>query len=160
MSVPEQLVGAVHEVAAGGSVVDPKVVESLLATRTRQGIGPRPPDATGSSSVLAEIAQGKNNAAVAATLVLSLRAVEKHINSLFSKLGLTEEADVHRRVKAVLLYLADRSGLAPPAAYASTMRRRAPAAAGTMTTATRGDSMGTADERAGRPPRPTARSRC
>ena len=58
--------------------------------------------------MLSEIAQGKNNAAVAASLVLSERAVEKHINSLFSKLGLGEEPDVHRRVKAVLLYLADR----------------------------------------------------
>jgi DNA-binding NarL/FixJ family response regulator len=58
--------------------------------------------------VLSEIAQGKNNAAVAESLVLSERAVEKHINSLFSKLGLSEEPSVHRRVKAVLLYLADR----------------------------------------------------
>ena len=115
VSVPEQLVGAVHEVAAGGSVVDPKVVESLLATRTRKESAlDRLTDRE--RAVLAEIAQGKNNAAVAATLVLSLRAVEKHINSLFSKLGLTEEADVHRRVKAVLLYLA-AGGLAPPAAY-------------------------------------------
>ena len=53
------------------------------------------------------MAQGKSNAAIAATLVLSTRAVEKHTNSIFSKLGLTEEADVNRRVKAVLLYLAD-----------------------------------------------------
>jgi DNA-binding NarL/FixJ family response regulator len=59
--------------------------------------------------VLSEIAQGKNNAAVASSLVLSERAVEKHINSLFAKLGLGEEPDVHRRVKAVLLYLADRT---------------------------------------------------
>jgi DNA-binding NarL/FixJ family response regulator len=58
--------------------------------------------------VLSEIAQGKNNAAVAASLVLSERAVEMHINSLFSKLGLSEETSGHRRVKAVLLYLADR----------------------------------------------------
>ena len=58
--------------------------------------------------MLSEIAQGKNNAAVAQSLVLSERAVEKHINSLFSKLGLSEEPTVHRRVKAVLLYLADR----------------------------------------------------
>ena len=54
------------------------------------------------------MAQGRNNAAVAAALGLSERAVEKHINSVFSKLGLSEEPDVHRRVKAVLLYLADR----------------------------------------------------
>ena len=54
------------------------------------------------------MAQGRNNASVAAALGLSERAVEKHINSVFSKLGLSEEPDVHRRVKAVLLYLADR----------------------------------------------------
>ena len=57
--------------------------------------------------VLAEMAQGKNNAGIAAALVLTDRAVEKHINSMFSKLGLTEEPDVHRRVKAVLLYLGE-----------------------------------------------------
>jgi DNA-binding NarL/FixJ family response regulator len=108
VSEPAQLVGAIREVAAGGSVVDPKVVESLLASRTRRQsaldqLTPR------EHEVLAEIAQGKSNAAVAKSLFLSVRAVEKHINSLFSKLGLTEEEDVHRRVKAVLLYLSDRA---------------------------------------------------
>jgi DNA-binding NarL/FixJ family response regulator len=57
--------------------------------------------------VLSEMAQGKSNAAIAATLVLSERAVEKHANSIFSKLGLGEERDLNRRVKAVLLYLAE-----------------------------------------------------
>jgi DNA-binding NarL/FixJ family response regulator len=109
VSDPEQLLGAIREVAGGGSVVDPKVVESLLAARTRKEsaldhLTPREVE------VLAEIAQGKSNAAVAKSLFLSLRAVEKHINSLFSKLGLSEETDVHRRVKAVLLYLSDRQG--------------------------------------------------
>ncbi len=108
VSEPGQLIGAIREVAAGGSVVDPKVVESLLASRTRRQsaldqLTPR------EREVLSEIAQGKSNAAVAKSLFLSVRAVEKHINSLFSKLGLTEEADVHRRVKAVLLYLSDRA---------------------------------------------------
>jgi DNA-binding NarL/FixJ family response regulator len=107
VSEPGQLVAAIRDVAAGGSVVDPKVVEALLAVRTRRRsaldqLTPR------EHEVLAEIAQGKSNAAVAKSLFLSTRAVEKHINSLFSKLGLTEEADVHRRVKAVLLYLSDR----------------------------------------------------
>jgi DNA-binding NarL/FixJ family response regulator len=88
--------------------VDPKVVEALLAARTRRTsaidhLTPR------EREVLAEIAQGKSNAAVAKSLFLSVRAVEKHINSLFAKLGLSEEEDVHRRVKAVLLYLSDRS---------------------------------------------------
>jgi DNA-binding NarL/FixJ family response regulator len=108
VSEPGQLVAAIRDVAGGGSVVDPKVVEALLAVRTRQRsaldqLTPR------EREVLAEIAQGKSNAAVAKSLYLSTRAVEKHINSLFSKLGLTEEADVHRRVKAVLLFLSDRS---------------------------------------------------
>ena len=108
VSEPGQLVGAIREVAAGGSVVDPKVVESLLASRTRRQsaldqLTPR------EREVLAEIAQGKSNAAVAKSLFLSVRAVEKHINSLFSKLGLTEQEDEHRRVKAVLLYLSDRA---------------------------------------------------
>jgi len=104
----EQLVDAIREVAAGGSVVDPKVVETLVSSRR----GPSPLDrlTPREREVLEEIAQGKNNAGVAASLVLSERAVEKHINSLFSKLGLTEEPEVHRRVKAVLLYLAERDG--------------------------------------------------
>jgi DNA-binding NarL/FixJ family response regulator len=63
--------------------------------------------------VLAEMAQGRNNASVASALGLSERAVEKHINSVFSKLDLSEEPDVHRRVKAVLLYLADRPATRP-----------------------------------------------
>src|SRR5262245_628808 len=108
VSEPAQLVAAIRDVAAGGSVVDPKVVEALLAVRTRQRsaldqLTPR------EREVLAEVAQGKSNAAVAKSLFLSVRAVEKHINSLFAKLGLSEEEDVHRRVKAVLLYLSDRS---------------------------------------------------
>jgi DNA-binding NarL/FixJ family response regulator len=62
------------------------------------------------TEILGEMAQGKNNAAIAGALVLSVRAVEKHINSIFSKLNLSEETDPHRRVKAVLLFLADRGG--------------------------------------------------
>jgi DNA-binding NarL/FixJ family response regulator len=63
--------------------------------------------------VLEQMAQGRNNAGIAAALFLSERAVEKHINSLFSKLGLSEEVDVHRRVKAVLLYLSEQGGEHP-----------------------------------------------
>jgi DNA-binding NarL/FixJ family response regulator len=108
VSEPGQLVAAIREVAGGGSVVDPKVVESLLASRTHKRSALD--DLTQRErEVLGEIAQGKSNAAVAKSLFLSVRAVEKHINSLFSKLGLSEEQDVHRRVKAVLLYLSDRS---------------------------------------------------
>jgi DNA-binding NarL/FixJ family response regulator len=106
----EQLLGAVREVAQGGSVIDPKIVDGLVAARTKaaksdlQRLTPR------EREVLSEMAQGKSNAATAATLVLTERAVEKHINSIFSKLGLSEEKDVNRRVKAVLLYLSDQGG--------------------------------------------------
>ena len=104
MSDPAQLIGAVLEVARGGSVVDPKVVDALVRARTDRSplttLTPR------EREVLAEMATGKDNAAIAATLVLTVRAVEKHINGIFAKLGLGEEREVHRRVKAVLLYLA------------------------------------------------------
>ena len=105
----DQLLNAIREVARGGSVIDPKVVDGLVAARARaaksdiERLTPR------EREVVGEMAQGKSNAAIAAALVLTERAVEKHINSIFSKLGLSEERDVNRRVKAVLLYLADRS---------------------------------------------------
>ena len=103
----DQLVRAIREVARGGSVVDPKVVEALIAARSRkkesvlESLSPRERD------VLAQVAQGKNNAAIAAALFLTERAVEKHINAIFSKLGLSEDKELHRRVKAVLIFLAD-----------------------------------------------------
>ena len=108
VSEPDQLLGAVRDVARGGSVVDPKVVEGLVTARSRSRRSPLEHLTPREHEVLAEIAQGRNNAAVASTLGLSDRAVEKHINSLFAKLGLSEEPDIHRRVKAVLLYLADK----------------------------------------------------
>jgi DNA-binding NarL/FixJ family response regulator len=116
VSEPDQLLGAVRDVARGGSVVDPKVVEGLVTARSRSRRSPLEHLTPREHEVLAEIAQGRNNAAVASTLGLSDRAVEKHINSLFAKLGLSEEPDIHRRVKAVLLYLAekDEGGTAPP----------------------------------------------
>lgn len=109
LSDVEQLIQAIHEVTTGGSVIDPRVVESLVNARSRSQHSPLEHLTPREIEVLSEIAQGKNNAAVASSLVLSERAVEKHINSLFAKLGLGEEPDVHRRVKAVLLYLADRT---------------------------------------------------
>jgi DNA-binding NarL/FixJ family response regulator len=103
----EDLVHAVTEVAGGGSVIDPAVVEALVAANVRR----RPSDVDRltprETEILSEMAQGKSNAAIAATLVLSERAVEKHSNSIFSKLGLSEEKDTNRRVKAVLLYLSE-----------------------------------------------------
>jgi DNA-binding NarL/FixJ family response regulator len=105
-----ELVAAVREVAAGGSVIDPRIVEGLVTATRRprrtelDRLTPR------ELEVLGEMATGRSNAAIAAHLVLSERAVEKHTNSIFSKLGLSEERDLNRRVKAVLLYLADRGG--------------------------------------------------
>ncbi|MCU1461747.1 MAG: two component transcriptional regulator, LuxR family [Acidimicrobiales bacterium] len=103
----DDLVRAVTEVASGGSVIDPAVVEALVAANVRR----RPSDVDRltprETEILSEMAQGKSNAAIAATLVLSERAVEKHSNSIFSKLGLSEEKDTNRRVKAVLLYLSE-----------------------------------------------------
>ncbi|HYA69293.1 MAG TPA: response regulator transcription factor [Acidimicrobiales bacterium] len=100
-----QLAGAIREVAAGGSVIDPLVVDALVAARAKPVDSPLHRLTPRETEILSEMAQGKNNAAVAASLVLSERAVEKHINSIFSKLALSEEPDVHRRVKAVLLFL-------------------------------------------------------
>lgn len=101
-----QLSSAIREVARGGSVIDPEVVDKLVVARSRDARSPLRSLTPREVEVLAEMAQGKNNAAVAASLVLSERAVEKHINSIFFKLGLSEEPDVHRRVKAVLMFLA------------------------------------------------------
>jgi len=107
VSDPEQLVNALREVALGGSVIDPKVVEALITARSRKKesalelLTPRERD------VLAKVAQGKNNAAIAGALFLTERGVEKHINAIFSKLGLSEEKEVHRRVKAALIFLAE-----------------------------------------------------
>lgn len=103
----DDLVDAVRAVAGGGSVIDPKVVEQLVAARSRSSRTPLEHLTKREREILGEMAQGKSNAAIAAALVLSERAVEKHINSIFSKLHLTEEPDVNRRVKAVLLFLAD-----------------------------------------------------
>jgi DNA-binding NarL/FixJ family response regulator len=103
-----QLRNAIVAVHEGGSVIDPKVVDGLVAARARRAESPLGYLTPREGEVLAEMAQGKNNAGIAAALVLSERAVEKHINSIFSKLGLSEEPDVHRRVKAVLLFLSDQ----------------------------------------------------
>jgi DNA-binding NarL/FixJ family response regulator len=105
-----QLMNAIREVASGGSVIDPKVVEVLVAARSKAAESPLGRLTPREREILSEMAQGKNNAAVAASLFLTERAVEKHINSIFSKLGLSEEKDVHRRVKAVLLFLTDEGG--------------------------------------------------
>ncbi|MBA2529485.1 MAG: response regulator transcription factor [Euzebyales bacterium] len=104
----EQLLAAVREVAGGGSVIDPKVVETLVSARS-SAAGSRLDHLTPREhEVLGEMAQGKTNAAIAAALFLTERAVEKHTNSIFAKLALTEERNTNRRVRAVLLYLGRR----------------------------------------------------
>jgi DNA-binding NarL/FixJ family response regulator len=102
-----QLISAIDAVARGGSVIDPKIVEVLVVAKSRaeqsllSRLTPRERD------VLAQIAEGKSNTAIAESLVLTKRAVEKHINSIFMKLGLADAEDVSKRVKAALLFLAD-----------------------------------------------------
>jgi DNA-binding NarL/FixJ family response regulator len=102
----DQLVSAIRTVADGGSVIDPKVVERLVAARTAAErsvlaeLTPRERD------VLRAMAEGKNNAAIAESLVITARSVEKYVHSIFAKLGIAWEENVHRRVKAVLLFLA------------------------------------------------------
>ena len=102
-----ELAGAIRTVADGGSVIDPTVVDDLVRSRS----GKRHSDLSWLTpremEILGCMAKGRSNAGIAADLVLSERAVEKHINSLFSKLGLREERDINRRVKAVLIYLSD-----------------------------------------------------
>ncbi len=101
----EEIVRALNEVAKGGSVLDPKVVEALVAAKDRMAHSPLASLTEREREVLENMAQGKNNAAIAKSMFLTERAVEKHINSLFHKLGLSEEVDVHRRVMAVLAFL-------------------------------------------------------
>ena len=103
----DQLVAAIQDVADGGSVFDPKVVEALVAENARSEDSPLNDLTPRERDVLREMAEGKNNAAIAAALVLTERSVEKVIHSIFLKLGLTWETAVHKRVKAVVLYLAE-----------------------------------------------------
>jgi DNA-binding NarL/FixJ family response regulator len=110
VSDADQIVHAIQEVARGGSVIDPVVVETLVQSRLKTAESPIDRLTPREREVLEEMAQGRNNAGIAAALFLSERAVEKHINALFSKLGLSEEPDTHRRVKAVLLFLAGEGG--------------------------------------------------
>jgi DNA-binding NarL/FixJ family response regulator len=103
----EELVATIRTVADGGSVMDPKVVEALVAENARSEESPLGQLTPRERDVLREMAEGKNNAAIAASLFLTERSVEKVIHSIFLKLGLTWEPAVHKRVKAVILYLAE-----------------------------------------------------
>lgn len=102
----DELLRALREVTSGGSVIDPQVVEGLLARRQRLAGSKLDTLTDREMDVLAAMAQGQSNAAVAESLFISQSAVEKHINSIFAKLGLSpEESDTHRRVAAVLTFL-------------------------------------------------------
>jgi len=103
----DQLVAAITAVAEGGSVFDPKVVEALVAENARSEESPLNELTPRERDVLREMAEGKNNAAIADALVLTERSVEKVIHSIFLKLGLRWEPHIHKRVKAVVLYLAE-----------------------------------------------------
>jgi DNA-binding NarL/FixJ family response regulator len=109
-----QLMEAIREVAAGGSVVDPKVVDVLVQARMRAKNSLLARLSSREREVLAGVATGASNAAIAESLFLTKRAVEKNINSLFAKLDLTDDKTTSRRVRAALLFLAD-SDLEPGA---------------------------------------------
>jgi DNA-binding NarL/FixJ family response regulator len=101
----DELVTALRTVGRGGSALDPLVVEALMARRSAQDHSPLASLTERELAVLAEMATGRNNLAVARALRISERAVEKHINALFGKLGVSEEPDANRRVLAVLAFL-------------------------------------------------------
>lgn len=102
-----EFVDAVSRVAAGGTALDREVIAELIAARR----GPRPIDhlTPREREVLAVMAEGRSNAAIAAMLVITEKAVAKHINSIFLKLDLPPSEDDHRRVLAVLTHLGEDS---------------------------------------------------
>jgi DNA-binding NarL/FixJ family response regulator len=110
----DELVRALHDVARGGSALDPKVVEGLLARKGTERGSALDALTERELEVLRELATGRSNAATAKALFMSERAVEKHVGSVFLKLGLVNEADVNRRVKAVLAYLEATGGAPAP----------------------------------------------
>jgi len=102
-----ELTAAIHAVAGGGSMVDPKIVERLVHARGISENSPLNELTAREREVLGEIAMGKSNMAIAESLFLTKRAVEKHINAIFLKLGLADAEDVSKRVKAALMLLAE-----------------------------------------------------
>ena len=103
----QELIGAIQTVADGGSVIDPMIVDVLIQARARAAESRLADLTPRERELLAEIAVGKSNGAIASSLFLTKRAVEKHVNSIFSKLDLPETDDVSRRVKATLIYLSE-----------------------------------------------------
>jgi DNA-binding NarL/FixJ family response regulator len=106
----QQVLDAVVTVANGGSVTDPTVVDELVKSRMRAARSPIQELTPRELQTLALVAEGRSNADIAEALVLTKRAVEKHVNAIFAKLDLGDPEHVSRRVKAALVYLADRSG--------------------------------------------------
>jgi DNA-binding NarL/FixJ family response regulator len=103
----EHLISAIQAVARGGSVIDPKVVEALIAAHVHEEQSALADLTQRELEILSLIAQGQSNQAIADTLFLTKRAVEKHINAIFVKLGLSQNEEVSRRVKAALIYLSE-----------------------------------------------------
>ncbi|WP_028060626.1 LuxR C-terminal-related transcriptional regulator [Candidatus Solirubrobacter pratensis] len=102
-----ELTAAIRAVHEGGSMIDPKIVETLVHARTQAASSPLNELTAREREVLGEIAQGKSNTAIAESLFLTKRAVEKHINAIFMKLGLADSQDASKRVKATLMLLAN-----------------------------------------------------
>jgi DNA-binding NarL/FixJ family response regulator len=100
----DELARALREVVAGRSLVDPRIVDKLVSARLNHdpGLGKL---TSREREILAMIAEGRSNTAIATELGIAKRAVERHINGIFLKLDLGESLDVNRRVKATLLYL-------------------------------------------------------
>ena len=113
VSQVDDLVRALHEVARGGSALDPKVVEGLMARTSKEASSPLRGLTERETEVLQAMATGLSNAAIASTLFMSERAVEKHIGSVFQKLDVVNESDVNRRVMAVLAFLEATRGTRP-----------------------------------------------
>lgn len=111
----DELISAIQAVARGGSAIDPQIVDVLIQARSRAAKSRVAQLTPRERELLAEIATGKSNAAIASSLVLTKRAVEKHVNAIFSKLDMPEAHDVSRRVKATLIFLSEEeaAGEAP-----------------------------------------------
>jgi DNA-binding NarL/FixJ family response regulator len=102
-----ELTAAIRAVATGGSMIDPKIVEGLVTARGRAEHSPLEELTAREREVLSQIAQGRSNPAIAESLFLTKRAVEKHINAIFLKLGLADAQDISKRVKAALMFLSE-----------------------------------------------------
>jgi DNA-binding NarL/FixJ family response regulator len=102
-----RLIDAIDEVAGGGSVIDGDVVDALVSTQVARDRSRLDPLTPRELEILAEVATGKSNAAIARSLVITKRSVEHHIGSIFSKLDLPDESEVSRRVTATLVFLSE-----------------------------------------------------